>query len=86
MGGDTETLASELLHEIKATSRRWFILFIITLIVLFATNLCWLYAWNLPYEETTTTVTQDSGDDGDNNYIGNDGDINGETDNKENNN
>lgn len=86
MDEDKETLASELLHEIKATSRRWFILFIITLIVLFATNLCWLYAWNLPYEETTTAVTQDSGDNGDNNYIGNDGDINGETDNRENNN
>lgn len=79
MDGDKETLASELLHEIKSTSRRWFVLFIITLIILFATNLCWLYAWNLPYEETTTTVTQDSGENGDNNYIGNDGDINGKT-------
>ena len=81
MDEDKETLASDLLHEIKATSRRWFILFIITLIMLFATNVCWLYAWNLPYESTTATVTQDSGDNGDNNYIGNDGDINGETDN-----
>ena len=43
-----DSLASELLHEVKASSRRWFILFIITLFMLFATNSMWLYAWNLP--------------------------------------
>ena len=41
MEGDRESLASELLHEVKATSKRWFMLFIICLIMLFATNLAW---------------------------------------------
>lgn len=85
MEDNNETLASELLRELKATSKRWFMLFIITLIMLFATNAMWLYAWNLPVEETTTTITQDSEDDGTNNYIGNEGNIYGETDNQENN-
>lgn len=49
------SLASELLHEVKATSRRWFVLFLITLLLLFGTNMAWLYAWNLPVEETTVT-------------------------------
>ena len=58
MEGDRESLASELLHEVKATSKRWFILFIICLIMLFTTNLAWLYAWNLPAEETSTEIAR----------------------------
>ena len=83
MEGDRESLASELLHEVKATSKRWFILFIICLIMLFATNLAWLYEWNLPAEETATetTITQDSDNASSNNFIGAEGAINGsETD------
>lgn len=45
MNGDN--LATELLHEIKRTSKRNFILFIITLVMLFVTNALWLYAWTL---------------------------------------
>lgn len=73
MDGDQESLASELLHEVKATSKRWFILFIICLIMLFATNLAWLYAWNLPDEETTTEITSDNGSNA--NYVDGVGDI-----------
>ncbi len=84
MDGDTNTLAVELLHEIKRTSKRYFILFVITLIMLFATNTLWLYAWSLPVEETsvtTTTVDQDSEDNGSNTYIDSEGDVDyGETD------
>ena len=84
MDGDTNTLAVELLHEIKRTSKRYFILFVITLIMLFATNALWLYAWSLPVEETsvtTTTVDQDSEDNGSNTYIDSEGDVDyGETD------
>lgn len=40
-----ESLASELLHEIKAQSKRWFILFIIMIILLLTTNLAWLRLW-----------------------------------------
>lgn len=80
MNGDN--LATELLHEIKRTSKRNFILFIITLVMLFVTNALWLYAWTLPVEEVTTTVDQDSQDNGVNTYIDSEGDVNyGETDN-----
>lgn len=76
MEGDTKqenSLASELLHEIKATSRRWFVLFLIALLLLFGTNMAWLYAWNLPSEETTTEITSDNGSNA--NYIDGVGDI-----------
>ncbi len=80
-----ETLATELLHEVKCSSRRNFILFIITLVMLFVTNALWLYAWTLPIEETsvtTTTVDQDSQDNGSNTYIDSEGDVDyGETNN-----
>lgn len=82
-----ETLATELLHEVKRSSRRNFILFIITLVMLFVTNALWLYAWTLPVEETavtttTTTVDQNAEDNGANTYIDSEGDVNyGETDN-----
>ena len=82
---DGDNLATELLHEIKRTSKRNFILFIITLVMLFVTNALWLYAWTLPVEETfvtTTTVDQDSEDNGSNTYIDSEGDVDyGETDN-----
>lgn len=78
MEGDN--LATELLHEIKRTSKRNFILFIITLVMLFVTNALWLYAWTLPVEETT--ITQESEDNGSNPYIDSEGDVNyGETNN-----
>jgi hypothetical protein len=83
-----ETLATELLHEVKRSSKRNFVLFIITLVMLFLTNALWLYAWTLPVEETSNTVTtttsvdQDSQDNDVNTYIDSEGDINyGETNN-----
>lgn len=80
-----ETLATELLYEVKRSRRRNFILFIITLVMLFVTNALWLYAWTLPVEETsvtTTTVDQDSQDNGSNTYIDSEGDVDyGETNN-----
>lgn len=83
-----ETLATELLHKVKRSSKRNFVLFIITLVMLFLTNALWLYAWTLPVEETSNTVTtttsvdQDSQDNGVNTYIDSEGDINyGETNN-----
>lgn len=74
---ENDSLATELLHSLKSSCKRLFIAFIIVLAMLFATNLAWLYAWNLPTNETT--ITQDSDENGTNNYIGNDGDINGKT-------
>lgn len=53
---DDNSLASELLHEMKRTSRRWFIMWVITIFLLFATNAVWLYAWCLPTSTTETSV------------------------------
>ena len=57
----TDTLATEMLREIKATSRRWFIAFIITLCLWFITIIgfiCYEY-YTLPVEETSYTQTVD---------------------------
>lgn len=71
--------------RLERTNRRSWILTIILIILLFATNGAWLY-YESQYEMVTetTTITQ-TNDDGINNYIGNDGDIsNGEAGSKEN--
>ena len=68
-----EKLALELLHELKSSCRRWFIAFIIAIVMLFATNLTWLYAWNLPTESESTTISSD--DNSNANYINGQGDI-----------
>ena len=68
-----EKLALELLHELKSSCRRWFIAFIIAVVMLFATNLAWLYAWNLPTESESTTISSD--DNSNANYINGQGDI-----------
>lgn len=43
---ENTNLATEVLHEIKMQSQRYFILLIIAIIVLFLSNLMWAYAWN----------------------------------------
>ena len=45
----------------------------ILIVLLFGTNLAWLYYWNLPDEEYT--ISQESSYEGTNNYIGKYGDI-----------
>lgn len=78
MDKDTN-FATELLTEVKHSSRRWFIAFIVTLALWFATIGGFLWYISLPVDETTdTTVTQDAEDSGTNNFAG--GDIvNGKT-------
>lgn len=77
---DNNSLASEILGMLKAQLRNAHIIIIILIIALFASNMMWLYAWNLPIEETTETVTQDG--EGINNYVGNDDDVTNVTNNK----
>lgn len=67
--------------RMERANKRWCIIAIILIILIFATNGAWLY-----YEKQfdtvteTTTVTQEN-EAGVNNFIGNDGEItNGETD------
>lgn len=43
---EVENLVSELIKDVKAQSKRWFIAFVVTLIALVGTNLYWIYEWN----------------------------------------
>ena len=72
---DNNSLASEILGMLKTQLRNAHIIIVILIIALFASNMMWLYAWNLPVDETTTTETITQDGEGVNNYIGNDGDI-----------
>ena len=77
---DNETLATEMLKEIKATSKRWFIAFIVTLVLWFATIIGFvLYQYySLPVEETTYEQSVDDVDNSDiKQSIG--GDLDGES-------
>lgn len=56
---EENTLAFELLHEVKSASKRWFIIFIITLLALIGTNIGWFIyesQWDYVSEETTQTI------------------------------
>ena len=57
-----ETLASELLKEVKDTSRRWFIAFCVMVILEIATICGFLWYISLPVEEAETTISQDTQD------------------------
>jgi hypothetical protein len=65
----------------ERTIKKLIIALVISIILMFATNAIWLYAWcqyDYSSEETSTITTVD-GKDGTANYIGNNGDIhNGE--------
>lgn len=63
---EKETLAMEILQELKAQSKRWFISFIIVLILWFATIGVFVWYINQPIEEIETTTTQDADTEGDN--------------------
>lgn len=72
-----ESLATEMLRELKATSKRWFIAFIATLLLWFATIGGFLWYIGLPVDEISV-----ENQDGNANYIGND--LNGVINNGEN--
>ena len=52
---EKETLALEMLKELKHQSKRWFIIAIIELIIIIATNTGWLI-----YEGQFETITEES--------------------------
>lgn len=73
---DQMTLATEMLHELKASSKRWFIAFCVMVGLEIATIAGFLWYVSLPVDEVTV-----ESDGGNANYIGDDleGDlINGE--------
>ena len=65
------TLATEMLHELKASAKRWFIAFIVTLVLWFATIAVFMWYITLPTEDTTEEVTIEN-EDGNANYAGRD--------------
>lgn len=68
-------LATELMHELKAASKRWFIAFLVVLGLWFATIGAFIWYISLPVEETTTTstdISQEADDEDYNQVIGGD--------------
>ena len=74
--------ATELLHEVKASAKRWFIAFLVVLGLWFATIGAFLWYISLPVEVTDTQVEQQS-DNNSNNYVVG-GDYNGVSESNEN--
>ena len=68
-----DTLATELLRTLKGSIKRLYIIIVILISMLFVSNI----AWKLPKEETVSELSQEADDNAVNNYIGNDGGING---------
>lgn len=80
-----QSLAKEMLEDYKRQNKRLFIIIILILCMWFATGCYLVYILNdtgIIEETTTQEVTQDNKD-GNNNFIGKDGDIiNGKTESK----
>lgn len=74
-------IAFERMQSKDERNDRWRNIIIILLIVLLAlTNGAWLWAWNsYEYVDEYSEIQMDTGEGGDNNYIGNNGDINNGT-------
>lgn len=74
---DNVTLATELLHELKASAKRWFIAFIIMCCLEVATIVGFMWYISLPVNDVVV-----ENEDGNANYIGDD--LNGVLNNGEN--
>lgn len=80
---NNENLATEMLTELKSNAKRWFIIAMIELGLILGIVGGFLWYNSLPVNDTTSTeVTQDAEDSGNNNFIG--GDYNGTTENQNN--
>lgn len=75
MDDEGMTLATEILQELKASARRWFIAFLVMVAVEICTIAGFIWYISLPVEEYT--IDQDTDTGGDNYAIG--GNYNGET-------
>lgn len=65
----TTTLATELLHELKQTSKRWFMAFCIMVVLEVITITGFMLYISLPTDESVVSVENDEGNA---NYIGSD--------------
>lgn len=79
MDNDGMNLATEILQEVKASAKRWFIAFLVMVFIELATIGGFLWYISLPVDETVTVEN----DEGNANYIGRDltGEINNGEDN-----
>lgn len=74
----TMTLATEMLHEIKISARRWFIAFIFMCVLEICTIVFFMWYMSLPTDTSeSTTIEQEASDSDYNTFVG--GDYNGET-------
>ena len=73
---EEDNLATELLHTLKSSIKRLYIVIIILILLLFGSNITWLYAWNLPSEETTSTSYDIQAEDEGNAVYNESGDVN----------
>lgn len=71
---ENQTLATEMLRELKDHRRMWFIAFLVMLVLWFATIGVFIWYLSLPIEEVT--IEQDT--EGDENYLIGIGDYNAE--------
>lgn len=62
MNDENITLATEILKELQASARRWFIAFIIMMCIEVATIFGFLWYISLPVEDTIVTQEVDTGD------------------------
>lgn len=64
--------------RLERTIKRFVIIIVTTIVLLFASNALWLYAWcQYDYTSDETQYVKVDGKEGSANYIGHDGDING---------
>lgn len=69
MENEVHTLATELLHELKASAKRWFIIAVIELIVILSMAGGFIWYLSLPVEDEVVSVESE---DDNANYVGND--------------
>lgn len=43
--GQEKFFATEIIEQAKSSAKRWFVAWLITLVVLVGTNAAWIYAW-----------------------------------------
>lgn len=80
MDNEYTTLATEMLHELKQTSKRWFMAFCIMVVLEVITIVGFMWYISLPAEESSVSVENGTGNA---NYIG--ADLNGVLNNGESN-
>jgi len=69
MEKEVHTLATELLHELKASAKRWFIVAVIELFIILSMAGGFIWYMSLPVEDDVVSVESE---DGNANYVGDD--------------